>query len=237
MNNKTEEIRNYIKGILIKEKNLGKEYFDLVSGDIHREMNLKNLHPSVCNAMRSIDNVKYDIIKTTLKGNSSTITIRYYLSAKEDEVISEINKQKIHPSDSVEQKHAESIIANELSNLMGVKLERNVVLNLDESKVNIDIFCESHLILGEIYAHIGKLKVAQSYKIINDTFKMLYIEKKLGKPFRKMIVVCDDEVYKALKNSSWKAKAISEFGVEIIKVEIDTITKNKIMEAQKRQYR
>lgn len=75
----TAEIRDYIVTLLTKSKENGKPYIDLVSGQIHRELRLKNSMPSVCHAMRQVKKAGDTVLKTTSSGNSSTITIRYYL--------------------------------------------------------------------------------------------------------------------------------------------------------------
>lgn len=50
---------------------------DLISGDIHRELGLKNSMPNVCQVMRGLFRDGDLIIRTTSSGNSSTITMRY----------------------------------------------------------------------------------------------------------------------------------------------------------------
>lgn len=52
---------------------------DLRSGTIHNELNLKNSMPSVCNAMTTLGNFKYEIIFDTPSGKSSTKVVRYFL--------------------------------------------------------------------------------------------------------------------------------------------------------------
>lgn len=67
--------------------------------------------------------------------------------------------------------------------------------------------------------------------------KMILTEKVLHKEFKKIIAVCDDLVYKQITGLSWKSLAISEFNVEVIKVDIEENLKSKIIDAQKKQYR
>jgi hypothetical protein len=146
-------------------------------------------------------------------------------------------KGYIHPSDSGEQQQAEMVIADLLEKSLELCLERNKRLDFNNSYVDVDLFCESPAIVAEIYAHIGRLKVAQFNKLATDAFKMLYIERMTSKSFRKMIVVCDGEVFASLNGGSWKASAIREFGIEIKKINITDDLKTKIINAQKRQYR
>lgn len=75
----TAEIADFIKNILNEKKIEGLEYVDIVSGDIHKMMNLKSRMSMVCSAMYKLKGEK-DIIKsTTPSGQSSTIKIRYFL--------------------------------------------------------------------------------------------------------------------------------------------------------------
>ncbi|WP_404332151.1 hypothetical protein [Mesobacillus maritimus] len=74
----TEEIREYARSILHKSKEDGKEYMDLRSGDLHKQMNLQNRMPAVCNAMVSLGVFRPEIIHDTPSGKSSTKVVRYY---------------------------------------------------------------------------------------------------------------------------------------------------------------
>lgn len=75
----TEQIREYIRELKEKAKALGKETLVLRSGDIHKDLNLKDTMPSVCNAMRQCMNMGDVVLHTTPSGNSSTIEIEYKL--------------------------------------------------------------------------------------------------------------------------------------------------------------
>ncbi|PLS01925.1 hypothetical protein [Neobacillus cucumis] len=75
----TDLIRNYIFHKLSVEKREGKDFLDLRSGDIHKEMGLMNRMPAVCNAMISIGVYRLKILSDTPSGMSSTKVVRYYL--------------------------------------------------------------------------------------------------------------------------------------------------------------
>lgn len=78
----TEEIHQYITNEL-QEALLNEQfYIDLISGRIHKEMNLSNRMPPVCIAMTSIANARYEIIHDTPSGMSSTKKVRYWLKLK-----------------------------------------------------------------------------------------------------------------------------------------------------------
>lgn len=72
-------IRQYIQSLISKSSEEGLEYIDLVSGKIHKQMNLHNKMPSVCSAMYQLMTANDVVIKTTPSGKSSTITIRYFI--------------------------------------------------------------------------------------------------------------------------------------------------------------
>ncbi len=75
----TSDIKTFILGVIENSKREGLEYVEIVSGEIHKQMNLSNVMPSVCSAMYQLMNEKDVVIHTTPSGKSSTIRIRYYL--------------------------------------------------------------------------------------------------------------------------------------------------------------
>jgi hypothetical protein len=74
-----EEVRVLIRGKLSDAKTNGKEYLDLRSGDIHKELDYSNRMPTVCGAMESINGIDYKVIHDTPSGKSSTKVLRYLL--------------------------------------------------------------------------------------------------------------------------------------------------------------
>ena len=74
--------RQFIETLRQQAKEQGKEYIDLVSGEIHKELNWKSRLPLVCDAMRNSLKPGDEFIHTTPSGKSSTITIRYYTTER-----------------------------------------------------------------------------------------------------------------------------------------------------------
>jgi hypothetical protein len=74
-----DDIRRFIDEIFIKTKQEGAEYVDLVSGQIEKQLLMKNRLPQVCRIMYEKKKPKDEILHTTPSGKSSTIKIRYYL--------------------------------------------------------------------------------------------------------------------------------------------------------------
>ena len=143
-----------------------------------------------------------------------------------------------YKSSSLEQQETEKHIFLMVEELLGVKLENNKKIFLADNSftyIQPDFYSETELIIGEIFAHIGKPKKAQDNKIANDILKMLLLEKITGKHFRKIIVVCDEEEQKKLQGLSALAESIRQFGIEIMKIEIGDDLRNMILDAQKRQ--
>lgn len=150
-----------------------------------------------------------------------------------------VMKMEIHPSNSSVQQEAEGYIINALEQKLGF-LQGTLkpkTISLGTTSVKVDAYNEREGIICEVYAHIGKLKSAQANKPINDVMKMLVIERITKKKYRKIFAVCDIEVENQLNNSGWKAIAFKEFGVEVVRVNIDEMMRQRIIEAQHRQYR
>jgi len=73
------DVRKYIDELIQDAKTKGKEFLDLVSGDIHRKLNMKNRMPLVCKIMYEKMLPRDEVLHTTPSGMSSTIKIRYNL--------------------------------------------------------------------------------------------------------------------------------------------------------------
>ena len=76
---RSDEIREHISRKIEHSRALGEESLTLVSGDIAREMKLKNRMPMVCGAMDNLMGTGSEVVHTTPSGYSSTIAIRYLL--------------------------------------------------------------------------------------------------------------------------------------------------------------
>jgi hypothetical protein len=76
----TDSIRKYIMITLNEEASKGHLYVDLRSGDIHKEMGLRNKIAPVCNAMESLGVFKFQVLHRTPSGHSTTNIVRYFLN-------------------------------------------------------------------------------------------------------------------------------------------------------------
>lgn len=141
-------------------------------------------------------------------------------------------------SSSVEQMQAEDIIFALTEKMLGATLEKNKKIFLADNAftyIQPDFYSEESLIVGEIFAHIGKPKKAQDNKIANDVLKMLLLEKITGQHYRKIIVVCDEAEKKKLEGLSALAESIRQFGIEVMMVHIEDDLRTQLLEAQNRQ--
>ena len=146
----------------------------------------------------------------------------------------------LHQSSSHIQAQAEEVIFSQIEKLFNICFEKTkkYILQITDNAFTYmqpDFYSEEHLIVGEIFAHIGKPKKAQDNKVANDILKMLLLEKTTGKQYRKLIVVCDTSEKKKLEGKSVLAESIRQFGIEILCVEIDSDMKQQIIDAQELQ--
>ena len=75
----TDDIRRYIADMKVSARASGEKVLVLRSGDLHKELGLKNAMPTVCNAMYQSMKDSDAILYTTPSGFSSTIEIEYKL--------------------------------------------------------------------------------------------------------------------------------------------------------------
>lgn len=73
----TKEICQYIEELKVIAKERGEKELVLVSGNVHKDLGLKNRMPQVCNAMYQCMRSGDKIVHTTPSGYSSTIEIEY----------------------------------------------------------------------------------------------------------------------------------------------------------------
>ena len=111
-----------------------------------------------------------------------------------------------------------------------------VLIEGDEGVTIVPGFLSTeHGVVGEIYAHIGRIKPAQAHKIAADVLKMLLYEKTQGRRLKKYIVVCDEQVEDYLKGQSYLSAAISQFGVEVLYFPLEATDVVELKAAQDRQ--
>jgi hypothetical protein len=139
-----------------------------------------------------------------------------------------------HPSSSKKQQKAEPILRDKAAQQLGVQFgtppSTLEILELDAFANGASPICV------EIFAHIGKSKSGQKRKLSQDMTKLLLAEKLLGKPCRKVIVVCDKNAI-AYLNNSWHGQFAKYFDIEFIVVQIEQQLREEIRITQEAQYR
>ncbi len=75
----TEMVRQYIQKLKADARERGLDSIVLVANDIHKNLNLKNKMPIVCNAMKQCMGSNDMIAHETPSGYSSTFSVKYYL--------------------------------------------------------------------------------------------------------------------------------------------------------------
>lgn len=75
----TQDIKDYLENLFTTEIQRGSKQIILVSGDVHKRLDLTSKMPSVCTAMYSVIRAGDTVLKTTPSGKSTTITILYSL--------------------------------------------------------------------------------------------------------------------------------------------------------------
>ncbi|WP_172195889.1 hypothetical protein [Saccharibacillus qingshengii] len=78
-----ERARAYIREQLRIAGENGELHLDLVSGDIHRALSLQNSMPSVCQAMISVSEYRFEVLRDAPSGKTSAKKLRYWLVQNE----------------------------------------------------------------------------------------------------------------------------------------------------------
>jgi hypothetical protein len=140
------------------------------------------------------------------------------------------------PGDSREQRAAEVLMIAALAAELGLELTPRRLELSDGVRVELDGATEDLSVLVEAWAHQGIVKSAQRNKILTDAFKLAFVARTLDHPTRLILLLSDDEAARRFR-SGWGAAALAEFEVEIIVVELGPEVRQRIRDAQAKQYR
>jgi hypothetical protein len=141
-----------------------------------------------------------------------------------------------HPGNSHEQRQAEPLMLTLLEVRLGIKLEKHRLHTPGGARIQLDGWCEEPLVLCESWAHQGLAKPAQSAKVMRDALKLIFAERVLGKPARKILLFGCGEAASCLQKG-WPAEALKAFGVELHIVDLAAKIRDGLRSAQTRQYR
>lgn len=121
-----------------------------------------------------------------------------------------------------------------LEQVLNVKLAGQPRIN---QSVQLDGFVDGEQpICVEAWAHQGRAKGSQPAKVMKDICKLLLVERLIGKPCRKILVVCDADALRFFDNS-WLGRFANEFDIERVVVSISESRRDLLRAAQQRQFR
>ena len=142
------------------------------------------------------------------------------------------------PGSSHEQRGAEAIMLQRLSESLGVQLLPRKLKLASGVRVELDGADEGLTVLVECWAHQGPAKVAQKSKMVTDAVKLHWVAQTLAlAPERLILCVSDPAAIKHLRGTSWQGAAIAALGITLEVVELPQGLVTSIVAAQKRQYR
>jgi hypothetical protein len=106
-------------------------------------------------------------------------------------------------------------------------------------RVEVDGADASSTVLVECWAHQGAPKVAQRHKVINDAFKLAWIATTVYP--RPQLILCLSDPAAAAPflptAKSWPARAIQDAGITIKVVTLPEEVRQRVLDAQRRQFR
>ena len=141
-----------------------------------------------------------------------------------------------HPSDSLAQRGAESLMIAAVAASLGVELHPTVISDRD-AKVQIDGATSDLTVLVEAYAHIGPLRGAQPKKLATDAFKLSWIGPRVGATTLVLAVLDDAAANYLRRPKAWLTSAIEDAGITVVLVDVDRDVRAGIQDAQVAQFR
>ncbi|HEX9429203.1 MAG TPA: hypothetical protein VF944_02405 [Candidatus Bathyarchaeia archaeon] len=134
------------------------------------------------------------------------------------------------PGESKEQQEAERHIISQLSSDLGLSLPSRWY-TFDEVRVAVDGASSVSQVLCEAWAHIGRPKTGQKFKVMNDAMKLLFIEKRMGGPRRKILAFADEEASRTFSSRGWHSACLRAFNIETHTVALPPDIRQKILDA------
>jgi hypothetical protein len=141
------------------------------------------------------------------------------------------------PGESKEQQVAEEFMIKEISRQVGANIISKRIFLDRLVHLDVDGLSEDPPIMCEAWAHIGPPKPAQKAKVMADAFKLVFLERRLRKTHRKMLLFADEVAREAFVGATWRAEALRQFEIQTILVELPGALREAVAAAQKRQYR
>lgn len=143
------------------------------------------------------------------------------------------------PGSSQEQRDAERVMLDQLAADLAVTLEPAVLTVPSGARVEVDGADAGRTVLVECWAHQGRPKSAQRHKVLADALKLAWIATTIN-PRPRLILCMSDPLAVAPflpTSGAWAAQAFQDFGIEILVVDLPADVRQRVDEAQARQYR
>lgn len=139
-------------------------------------------------------------------------------------------------SDSTVQQNIGKIMIQVYELETGMSFQIDPRISIGNSTIVPDFYSEEKKIIGEVYAHIGKPNVGQINKLSRDILKMILYSNSKDYEVKKVMLVCDTEIEKYLReSSSWLSECIRRFNIEVKRIKLSDDQREEILSAQKRQ--
>ena len=103
------------------------------------------------------------------------------------------------------------------------------------TKIRPDIYSAEHLIIGEVYTHLGKLKSAQMHKISADFLKLILFKEDSKADYQMYYIICDEAVRDSMLGNAVISNAIRLHGIKIECFELDESMKTTLKETMRKQ--
>lgn len=141
--------------------------------------------------------------------------------------------------DSAEQRSAERVMLDLLGAQLGRELNPATITVPSGERVEVDGADASRTVLAECWAHQGPPKSAQKHKVLADAFKLAWIGATVYP--RPQLILCLSDPLAAAPflpgGRSWASRALQDQRIEVRVISLPDDLRNRLLEAQRRQYR
>jgi hypothetical protein len=141
--------------------------------------------------------------------------------------------------DSAEQRGAERVMLDLLGSRLGLELNPATISVPSGERVQVDGADASRTVLAECWARQGSPKSAQKHKVLADAFKLAWIATTIY-PRPQLILCLSDPLAAApfLPGArSWASRALQDHLISVSVVSLPDDLRQRLLEAQHRQYR
>jgi hypothetical protein len=145
----------------------------------------------------------------------------------------------VSAGDSAEQRGAERVMLDLLGAQLGRELNPATLTVPSGERVEVDGADSGRTVLAECWAHQGPPKSAQKHKVLADAFKLAWIGTTVY-PRPQLILCLSDPLAAApfLPGArSWSSRALQDNRIEVRVVTLPDDLRQRLLEAQHRQYR